>query len=55
MEPSLQDSLFLNLAAIVANAQADDLQVRRQLPYSREKYVKDKTSLHIKKRFLSWE
>lgn len=38
------DSLFLPLAELIANTQADELQVKNQLLTSRENYVADKTA-----------
>lgn len=58
MTLSIDDSTFVPLAELLANAAADDLQVRRQLQMPRERYVKDKTSFHVqglKKKFLSWQ
>lgn len=58
MTASVQDTTFLPIAELLAHAQADDLQVRRQLQVPRERYVKDRTAFHLqtlKKKFLSWQ
>lgn len=44
MNPLSIDSLFLPLAELLANTQADELQVKNQLSTPKENYIADKTA-----------